>query len=206
MSKYSLKIIYKDFEETSNKLCEIVKSLASLQPDLKRDVHIEGCFIKFVVKWEIFIEEYFLRCMCSATTHSGGIIKPKGTLFKNTNKAFIRLNKDRKGREIDYTDWLSHDLLKQRCLDFFHHKSRVHQIYDTPDQLYALVTIRNAIAHGSVSSFIKFRKLVVNRHGYLSNVNPSIADLLVTRARSTSELIFIDHVKYFKKLAYVLTS
>jgi hypothetical protein len=203
--KYSLKAIYFDFKGSIDELCYMVKCLSVQKKNIYRDTHIEGCFIRLVVSWENFIEEYFLRCMCKAKTRKGKVIKPKIIPFRSTGKAFKRINKKRAVRQKDYADWLDHKNLKQRIEDFFHKKSRLNDICESPDRLYSLVTIRNTIVHGSKSSMEKFKTLAINEHGFLRDSDPSAADLLITKKRSTSKLIFIDLSEYFLMLADKLT-
>ncbi|MFC1825518.1 hypothetical protein ACFL9T_22635, partial [Thermodesulfobacteriota bacterium] len=76
--------------------------LSTEKPSIERDTHIEGCFIRFVVSWEIFVEEYFLRCVCCAKTRKAQVLKPLRTPFRNTNEAFKRINTRRRDREKDY--------------------------------------------------------------------------------------------------------
>lgn len=201
MSSYSLPRIYKVFQNEVSELCNIVTKLAGFPQNLERDVHIEGCFLRAVVSWENFLEEYFLRCMCSAKTCSGTILKPKTSRCSNVNSAFKRLKATSKGREQEYAKWISHDIIKQVTEEYFHHRSRLHRLYEAPDRLHALVTIRNAIAHRSKSAVSKFKDYVINQHAYLATLDPSMAELLITTKRSNSKLIFIDLIDYYLGLA-----
>ena len=201
MSSYSLIRIYGTLQSEVSELCNIVTRLAASPQNIERDVHIEGCFLRAVVTWENFLEEYFLRCMCSAKTRSGTILKPKISRCSNVDSAFRRLKATNKGREQEYANWLSHDILKQVSNEYFHHRSRLHRLYEAPDRLHAMVTIRNAIAHRSKSAVSKFKDYVINQHGYLSTLDPSMAELLITKKRSNSKLIFIDLADYYLGLA-----
>lgn len=93
---YSLKATYENFYREITELNRIIARLSSEPENLERDTHIEGCFIRLVVSWECFIEEYFLRCMCKAKTREKYEIKPQGTASKNVNEAFKKINKNRK--------------------------------------------------------------------------------------------------------------
>jgi len=202
---YSLKKTYENFEKEIRQLNEIVNKLASRSVSMERDVHIEGCFIRLVVSWEIFIEEYFLRCMCKAKTRSNTDIKPINMPSKNMNDAFRKINKNRKDRDKDFTDWLDSNLIMQRVNDYFRFNSRVHWIYEAPDKLFELKVIRNAIAHRSVSAVSKFQKYVKDQMGYLASVDPTMASLLIQKKRNSSELIFSILSNYFLDLATRLT-
>jgi hypothetical protein len=204
MARYGLVHLYNNFHGTITDLTRIVTILASRQQSLERDVHIEGCFLRAVVTWENFIEAYFLRCMCSAKTRNGATLKPKTPCFTNMEQAFKRVKATNRIREQEYANWLSNVIIKQLVLDYFHHRSRLHRIYEDPDRLYALVTIRNAIAHRSKSAVSKFESYVINQHGYLANINPSMAELLITKNRTNSKLIFLDLTDYFDELAEIL--
>lgn len=203
MARYSLAPIYNDYRRTVSELSAIVSRLSTDPQSLQRDVHIEGCFIRATVTWENFVEAYFLRCMCSASTRSKATLKPKTPCSMNIEYAFKTLKTTE--HQQAYVDWLSNDCLKQRVAQFFHHRSRLHRIYEAPDRLYVLNTIRNAIAHRSISAMKRFKDYVINHHGYLSSVNPSVAELLITPNRSNSKLIFIDIVDYYDRLADILT-
>jgi len=204
MARYGLGRLYQNFHDTIAELTNIATTLASRQQSLERDVHIEGCFLRAVVTWENFIEDYFLRCMCSAKTRNGAILKPKTPCSTNVDEAFKRVKATTRYREQNYANWLAIDIIKQLALEYFHHRSRLHRIYEAPERLSALVTIRNAIAHRSKSAISKFETYVIDKHGYLSNTNPSMAELLITKQRVNSKLIFVDLTDYFVGLAEIL--
>lgn len=202
---YSLNIIERDFRNEINELNRLIIILSTKPASIERDTHIEGCFIRFVVSWEIFIEEYFLRCLCVGKTRRNTTIAPKGTAFKNKNEAFKKLNKNRRDRNKDYLDWLDSTLLDQRISDYFRENSRVKRIVDSPDKLFELIVIRNAIAHRSQSAIIKFQKYVKTQLGYLATLNPTMAELLIQNKRGTNKQIFITLSEYFLGLADRLT-
>lgn len=202
---YSLRATHDDFNCELVKLNTIILRLSLLPESLERDTHIEGCFIRMVVSWEIFVEEYFLRCMCNARTRSKYEIKPLGTPTKNTNEAFKKINKDRRDRDKDYSDWLDAKALKQRVDDHFRKNSRVQRICESPDKMFELRTIRNAIAHRSPSAIAKFEKYVKDQLGYLAVLNPTMASLLIQKKRISNELIFTLLSNYFLSLADGLT-
>lgn len=207
MASYQLKTTYESFRREVTELNRIIQILASQPASIDRDTHIEGCFIRLVVCWECFVEEYFLRCMCGAITRNSNKtpIKPKTALSRNTNEAFTKINTRRKDRDKDYTDWLDSKSLKIRINDNFRKNSRVQRICESPDKMYELVTIRNAIAHRSPSAIAKFEKYVKDQMGYLANMNPSMASLLVQKRRQNPDLIFTILSKYFLSLADNLT-
>ncbi|MEZ8323173.1 HEPN domain-containing protein [Vibrio cyclitrophicus] len=205
MAHYSLRVPYENFINEVTELENIVTTLASQDSSTQRDTHIEGCFIRLVVAWECFIEEYFLRCMCGGKKRTSGLIKPHVTLFKNTNEAFTKINKHRRSRDKDFTDWLDGKQIKIRCDDFFRSNSRVHNMYESPDKLYELTVIRNAIAHRSKSAVIKFEKYVKDQIGYLAPMNPTMASLLVQKKRGNNKVIFCILSEYFLDLATRLT-
>ncbi|WP_298067006.1 hypothetical protein [uncultured Acinetobacter sp.] len=202
---YSLKKTYESLEKEILQLNAIVNRLSITPESMERDVHIEGCFIRLVVSWEIFIEEYFLRCMCKAKTRTNKEIKPISNPSKNINDAFKKINKNRKDRDKDFTDWLDSTLITHRVNDYFRFNSRLHWIYEAPDKLFELKIIRNAIAHRSVSAISKFEKYVKDQMGYLANINPSMASLLIQKKRNSSDLIFSILSNYFLDLADRLT-
>jgi hypothetical protein len=202
---YVLKATYELFKNDLTELNIVVLALSGRPESLERDTHIEGCFIRLVVSWECFVEEYFLRCMCKAKTRSSSEIKPHGVASRNTNEAFRKINKNRKDREKDFTDWLDAKMLQQRIDDYFRKNSRVQKICDAPDRMFELRVIRNAIAHRSPSAIAKFEKHVKDQMGYLANVKPTMASLLIQKRRNNNKLIFTILSTYFMQLADDLT-
>ncbi len=202
---YSLKSIHSSFKKEVDELNDIILNLSSQPSSIARDTHIEGCFIRFVVSWEVFCEEFFLRCLCVGNTRSQHKIKPLATSSRNTNEAFKRINTHRRDRSKDYIDWLDSAVIKQRTSDFFRSNSRVHKITESPDRLYEIRTIRNAIAHRSTSAIFKFEKYVKDQLGYLATLDPSMADLLIMKKRGVNKHIFLLLSEYFLGLADRLT-
>ena len=197
---YSLKKIFDSFKSDVEELERIVQVLSSQPESIERDTHIEGCFIRLVVSWECFIEEYFLRCMCTANTRGNKSIKPHGSSSRNVNEAFKKINKHRKDRDKDFTDWLDSKLLQQRIDDYFRKNSRVQNICESPDKMFELRVIRNAIAHRSPSAIAKFEKYVKDQMGYMAALNPTMASLLVQKKRNSNDLIFTILSRYFYSL------
>lgn len=202
---YVLKKTYSSFEKEVKELDRLIHTLAIQSQSIDRDTHIEGCFIRLVVCWESFLEEYFLRCMCGATTRSRAQIKPRDSVSKNTNDAFKKINKNRKDRDKDFTDWLDSKMLQQRIDDYFRKNSRVQKICESPEKMYELTIIRNAIAHRSQSAVLKFKKYVKDQMGYLAVMDPSMASLLIQKRRNSPEIIFTILSKHFLLLADKLT-
>lgn len=202
---YTLNPIYQSFRNEIDNLNRIVTYLSLQHQNIDRDTHIEGCFIRLVVSWEYFCEEYFLRCMCVAKTRSQYKIKPSVTILRNINEAFKKLNINRKDRDKDYIDWLDAGIIKQRIDDYFRANSRVQKIAESPDKLFELRVVRNAIAHRSNVASLRFHKYVKDQLGYLSSLNPTTAELLLMQKRGTRKLIFIILSDYFIGLADRLT-
>jgi len=201
----SLNKIYKKISKDLIDLNNLILELSSDLESIDRDTHIEGCFIRLVVTWECFVEEYFLRCLCKAKTRSNYVIKPHVTPSKNINEAFKKINKNRKDRDKDFTDWLDSKILQQRINDNFRKNSRLQQICRSPDKLFELRIIRNAIAHRSPSAIAKFEKYVKDQMGYIASMNPTMASLLVQKRRNNNLLIFTILSNYFLLLADDLT-
>lgn len=202
---YKLSISYRRFSDEILQLVNLIETLADEPECLSRDTHIEGCFIRLVVGWEVFVEEYFLRCMCTAQTRSGTKIKPKSASSPNLNSAFKKVNKHRRDRDKDFADWLDANLIRQHAGDHFRKNSRVYKLCETPAQLYELKVIRNAIAHRSQSAIKKFEKYVKDQMGYLAVGNPTMASLLVQKRQNSNEFIFSILANHFLLLADRLT-
>jgi len=202
---YSLRVPYNRFASEIEQLDTCIRQLAELPEGVGRDTHIEGCFIRFAVRWEQFVEEYVLRCLCGAMTRSKRSIRPRHVSIRTTREAFTRLNAKRQNRDKDYIDWLDAEALQKHVGDHFRANSRVRGLCEAPDQLYQLKVIRNAIAHGSVSAITKFEKFVKDQLGYLASLNPTVASLLVQKRRGSNALIFTILSDYFLSLADRLT-
>ena len=95
--------------------------------------------------------------------------------------------------------------MQQRIDDHFRKNSRVQKICESPEKMFELRVIRNAIAHRSNSAIAKFEKYVKDQLGYLSALNPTMATLLVQQKRNSDELIFTLLSNYFYGLASRLT-
>ena len=202
---YSLNPTYLSFKYEVEELNRIILELSSRAVSLERDTHIEGCFIRLVVSWEIFCEEYFLRCLCGGKTRKQYEIKPLITCPRNKNDAFKKINSNRRDREKDYLNWLDSSLVKQRIDDYFRANSRVQKLVEAPDKLFEIRIIRNAIAHRSIAAMHKFEKFVKDQLGYLSTLNPTMADLLTMERRESKKLIFLLLSDYFLGLSDRLT-
>lgn len=202
---YSLKSLSKDFQETATELKSILIELSNEPKSFKRDVFIGGSFLKFIVCWENFSEEYFLACMCGARTKTNKIIKPKYSSLPNKMEAFKKLNINRKSRETDYIDWLDSEKLKQFSEDYFRGNSRVHILYEDPNMLYQIKIIRNHIAHNSEKSLKKFKEFIIRQVGYLKLPKPNAADLLISIDRRKSKMFFIIYVEYYIELSQKLS-
>ena len=205
MPRYSLNPLFHDFEQNIEQIFGIIDILSVEPQSLNRDTHIEGCFIRGVVAWENFIEEYVLRCMCSAKTRRGTILKPLATCSSDTENAFKKIHPLRKARDKDYLDWLNDESLKTFVENSFHHSSRLQDIYEDTSRLFMMSIIRNAIAHRSKSAISKFQKHAISQFGYLATTNPTMAELLITKKRSNQKLIFKDLLGYYVGLADDLT-
>jgi hypothetical protein len=202
---YVLSKIFDQFESQINDLERIVISKSTEPRSLERDTHIEGCYIRFVVSWETFIEEYFLRCLCGGKTRTKREIKPLHTVYRNPSVAFTNININRKDRGKDYIDWLDANIMKGRINDHFRANSRVQKINLSAEKMYELVVIRNAIAHRSQNAIIKFEKFVKDQLGYIAVFNPTMADLLIQKKRRTNKIMFVILTEHFKNLADELT-
>ncbi|WP_346856469.1 hypothetical protein [uncultured Draconibacterium sp.] len=202
---YILSKIYDEFISQTCDLEKIVASKATEVQSLERDTHIEGCYIRFVVVWELFVEEYFLRCLCGGKTRSKKEIKPLHASYRSPSIAFKTINVNRKNRDKDFIDWLDAAIMKRRINDHFRSNSRVQKINLSSEKMYELVVIRNAIAHRSQNAIVKFEKFVKDQLGYLAVLNPSMADLLIQKKRRTNKLMFLILTEHFKNLANELT-
>jgi len=81
----------------------------------------------------------------------------------------------------------------------------VQKLKEAPDKMYELRIIRNAIAHRSTFAIKRFEKFVKNQLGYLSLLDPTMADLLIMKRRRSNKLIFLVLSEYFLGLSERLT-
>ena len=203
---YSLKRSSKNFINAATELKYIIIELSDESKSFRRDVLIEGCFLKFIVCWENFTEDYFLACMCGGNTKANKIIKPKSSLLADKKTAFKKLNINRKSRESDYIDWLDNEKIKQYSQDYFRRNSRVHKLYEDPNMLHQIKTIRNHIAHNSGKSLKQFKESVIKQVGYLKLSKPNAADLLLSINRRKSKKFFIIYIEYYIELSQKLSN
>ncbi len=203
---YSLRPISKKFREEITEIEAVISSQSIRAKSFDRDLFIEACFLKTIIAWENFLEEYFLACMCSAKTLSNKTIQPRGSNSPSKNEAFKKLHIQRKDRDKDYLDWLDTTKLQQRVNDHFHHNSRLHKIYLDSNQLNISRTIRNLIAHNSKKSLKDLEKYIINNLGYLPLINPNAADLLLSNERRTSKKFINIYVDFYKQLELKLCS
>lgn len=202
---YSLDKLYLSFINKTNELVLLFNNIVSQPKSLERDLLIEALFLKIVVHWENFLEEYFLSCLCRGRSKSGKIIKPIIPALRNKDAAFKRLSPNRRGRESEYLDWLDFIKLKDRCNDYFHHKSRIHFIYAKPELINQIQIIRNHIAHNSFKSLKKFREKIISSYGYLPVVDADVVDVLVATNRETSKYFYNHYISQLFELAKYLT-
>ncbi len=195
---YSLRVISKQFRGDIAEIEIIINNQSIKAKSFERDLFIEACFLKMMVVWENFLEEYFLGCMCSANSLSNKKLKPKGNSFASKNDAFKKLHIHRKDRDKDYLDWLDTSKLEQRVTDYFHHNSRLHKIYADRNQLNISRTIRNLIAHNSKKSLKDFENYIINNLGYLPLIDPNAADLLLANERRTGKKFIFIYLGYYK--------
>lgn len=201
---YSLRPISKQFRGDIAEIETIVNSQSIKAKTFERDLFIEACFLKMMVVWENFLEEYFLACMCSAKTLSNKTLQPKGSNLPTKDDAFKKLHKDRKARDKDYLDWLDVKKLELRVTDHFHHNSRLHKIYTDTNQLNISRTIRNLIAHNSKKSLKDFENYIINNLGYLPLIDPNAADLLLSNERRTGRKFIFIYLDNYKQLEQTL--
>ena len=190
--QYSLNPIYKEWEKVYKDLVMLLLSTDSIFPNqsLEREIYVEGLFLRFVNLWEHFIEGYLLRCMCTAKTSKGVIIKPIRR-YNNIDSAFAVLAHDlKKNRNNYYLDWLSTDFLDNSMKFNFKPNSRVSKNIPHYFPTIAHVSvIRNRIAHPSLKAEIKFSDLVRKNFGYLSS-SSSPSTFLLGKYRGTTMSVF----------------
>jgi hypothetical protein len=178
----------------------VINTQSAQAKSFQRDLFAEACFLRLIVLWENFIEEYFLSCMCSAKTLSNKTIQSKDRVYPSKNEAFKKLNIQRRDRDKDYIDWQDADKIQQRVSDFFHAKSRLHKIYQDRTQLYISRVVRNLIAHNSHKSLREFKTFIINQLRYLPFTNPNAADLLLANERHSNRQFIYIYLDYYKHL------
>ena len=198
---YSLKRLHNKFITELIQLKAILDDLYSQNKSLKRDIFTEGVFLRIVVIWENFLEEYFLRTMCKCKTLNGTIIKPKVSISPNVKIAYKKLNVQKKSRDSSYLNWLDYSTLKDRTESFFHHRSRLNKIYENHQYLHEITALRNHIAHKSEKTKKDFQEKVIERIGYLTIPNPNISDYLFSTKRRSNNKFYEIYIDYYKNLS-----
>jgi len=183
---YSVKKHRDVFLNEAQELKNILEQLANQEASFERDVFIEGAFLRFVVIWENFCEGYVLRSLCGVLTTSKGRIIPKVTRSKNIQEAFQRLSKKQRSWDSEYLNWLDTKQVRRILIEYFHHKSRIHDIYSDPNTMSQIITVRNHIAHKSRKTLTEFQDMIRNQVGYLRDPNAGISKLLLLNKRGGS--------------------
>lgn len=198
---YSIKSLHRNFIMELSSLEQILEDLSLEPKSFKRDVFIQGAFLRAVINWENFIEECFLAAMCTCKTNSNSVLRPKTTLSKNKNEAFKKISTNRRLRDGDYVDWIDYQKIKQRVDETFHHRSRFHSIYRDATILNQIKAIRNHIAHNSKHSERNFREQIIQNVGYLAIPDPNAADILVSTNRGKALKFFRIYLRYYTDTA-----
>jgi len=198
---YSLKTLHRNYSNELNDILQILNDLSVLPKNYKRDIFIQGTFLRCVIIWENFIEESFLAAMCGCKTLSDNTLKPKGSKSKNKDRAFKKLSVNKRLRETDYLDWIDSAQLKHRIDENFHHRSRFHQIYRNTAVLNQIKAIRNHIAHNSKQTQRKFSEQIIQNNGYLAIPNPNAADILIATNRQHATMFFEVYINYYRETA-----
>lgn len=198
---HSLKRLYKDFSQELNDFENILDELSTDTKSKKRDIFLEGTFFKVIILWENFLEEVFLKAMCSCKTNSDKVLKPKIAISRNIDQAFKKISMQRQNRENSYIDWLDHTKLRERTENIFHHKSRLHRTYANSQRLKEIQTLRNHLAHSSKKTEKKFLELIIQIQGYLFVPNPNVADFLLLTNRRLAKNFYKVYIEYYRTLA-----
>ncbi|GAB3927281.1 hypothetical protein [Mucilaginibacter myungsuensis] len=149
----------------------------------ERDLLIEACFLKCVIIWEEFIENYTLTCLCEGEIRPGVVIKPKRghPISVSLLDAFKSLKSSRPDWSTHYYDWLKPSSLEEKILTRFDSRSRLQSIYLDTIKHDRMITVRNAIAHSSRKTIKLLETLYINLNGALpysaTGVRP--ADFLI---------------------------
>ncbi len=198
---YSLKPVHKKFIDEIIILKNILYDLSVENKSFKRDLFAEGVFLRIVIIWESFLEELFLRALCKCKTKTNKVIKPKTIISKNVQKAYKKLNIQKKNRDNSYLDWLDYSTLKERAETYFHHRSRIHKIYSNPQYLHQIKAIRNHIAHSSVKTKKDFQEKIIEQVGYLTIPNANVADYLFSTKRNSNKKFYEIYIEFYISLA-----
>lgn len=125
-----------------------------------RDYLAEMAFLKSYIAWELFLEESFVLYLLGKTAPSG--VRPYRTIVPSTRdvaeKIFIPESKS-------FADWTVTDFILRRAEKCFKKGTDPYSVplkrYD--NALKEIKSIRNAIAHASLSSQEKFKQVARDR-------------------------------------------
>lgn len=198
---YSLKTLHRDFKSELYELDLVLNNLSNETKSYKRDIFIQGTFLRVVIIWENFIENSVLAAMCTCKTLSNTKLKPKIPLSQNKNDAFKKLSAKGRIRDRDYLDWIDYQTIKKRMLSTFHHRSRFNYIYRDSSIVNQIKAFRNHIAHNSEHSKRNFKEQIIQNVGYLSIIDPNAADILIATNRRTRTKFYEDYVRYYSDTA-----
>jgi hypothetical protein len=142
----------------------------------ERDLLIEACFLKSVIAWEEFIENYTLTCLCEGEIRRGVIIKPKRgiSVCQNLHDAFKSLKSTRVDWYTYYYDWLKPNSLEEKIIGRFDPRSRLHSVYSDRIKHNQIIVLRNAIAHSSRKTIKLLEGVFITLIGYIPYTSLSV--------------------------------
>lgn len=146
---------FRNLELTRSRMEELLVGKSVVRRDIEQIY--SGLFLDAMTHFENFVESLFIGLLV------GRLSSPKAI---GTSK--VALKSDRVAREVvyggvrSYVDWFPYEQTEQRAKAFFR-EGRPFTILSQPEKLHIrrMHTVRNAIAHRSVSSFKAFDRYVV---------------------------------------------
>jgi hypothetical protein len=120
----------------------------------RRDLLTEIAFLRAFTGWEIFLEETFILYLLGHRPPKGPVPRRYG--FPQDKNAASEWCSDGK----DYTKWNVADVRRRANRWFKDGKPFTPALFSQQNRLDQLITIRNAIAHGSTAARSKFENVV----------------------------------------------
>lgn len=152
----------------------------------RRDTLTEMAFLRAFTGWEIFLEETFLLYLLGHQPPKGQPPRRYG-FPPNREAAFEWCSEGR-----DYAKWNVGDVRKRADRWFRQGKPFTPALQGQQSRLGQLVTIRNAIAHGSSAARGKFETLVRNELQALPPNTTVGSFLMTTKPNSNPPISFLE--------------
>lgn len=173
----------------------------------ERDLLIESCFLRCVIAWEEFIENYTLTCLCGGIIRPSLIVKPKKGIPISANllDAFKSIRAIPGDWSTYYHKWLEPKDLKSNIQSRFDSRSRLQLVYLDTIKHDRIIVLRNAIAHSSRKTIRLLEITYLNHVGYFPYLSLTVKPVdFLTEVNLSGTPYFIVLLSFYEYLEDIL--